>query len=996
MVERLHRWWPWGLFLLSVALYAPTIGHDYNMDDELVTLDHRNTSRGLAGVSDILSEFYYEDDMGYRYGYRPVAHVVFAVEHAVFGQSPHTSHAINVLLYALLCVLVYWFIRRLDERIPRWAAAAGSLLFAIHPIHTEVVASIKNREEILALLFPLAAALLLLRARWSRVDGRVLVTILGAAVLFALGYFSKRSGVGFAVILPMVLVVRNRDTNTVRWDVLLLTILPCVPLLLDVRVLDARQRWVLVSVLLVVTSLATHARLVRAAMIEAIGRSKRFVHRAAGRVRTALVSVVKMALHHGPRLLFAVGQWLRAMVRFDESVRGVTLVWSLVSVVFLVIAWLFASIGAVGGLVAAALVVHGLIAFGTRSRTLWHLVWVLLALVLAIFVDPESNIVPVALIAATLSLAADGAHGQRPRWMVGATFVLGVGLSIAAQRPWTEIALIVPYAAILFVLLPALANRARWAVWIVTIFLGLHLFDFDVLALCAVATAVVMYTTWRTGKDLHRWQRLLLGFLVLSSAWSIIRAGQLDLPVDSPVREAIEETAPTVSQWSRDLWTVEEVVQDAPTTLRWCGISSTNWVAAMLASPPSVAEGHGPVDTAALNTTGQPDPSEEFQVAPGRRIQGLDRPLTRAENPLIEAFTWPNRIRTALATTGFYSRKMVWPHPLSFYYGFAVRDIPPWTDPEVWLGGVSIVSLLLLLAYGVRRGDPLLVVGAVIVLLSLAVYSNAVTPVAGMVGERMAFQASLGVILLSAALMAWCVRRWSRRPVLFALGVLVVAGSVHTVRRSGLWADRVTLFGHDVQHLEQSAQANALYAYARLTSGADPRADRETALVHLDRALAIVPDYPNWWYDKGRVLWELGRSDEAVPAFRAAVRYQDDLFLGPDRYLVDYAVQNSDPVALIDPARRMVRHSMPDARLHDLLAESFLMTGRPDSALVYLRLQTERFPERPEPWLTMARIHARMSADSQALESLIQAEQRTNGRPDVQRLVDSLRREVNE
>ncbi len=145
------------IFAFSFLLFANTIPNDYNMDDELVTMNHRLTSKGISAIPEIFTSPYYEDASGYSYEYRPVVLTSFAIEHDIFGENPHWGHFWNVILYGLTCVLLYRVLKLLFKDYSPIIAIAVSLLFVAHPSHTEVVCSIKNRDEILGLLFSLLA-----------------------------------------------------------------------------------------------------------------------------------------------------------------------------------------------------------------------------------------------------------------------------------------------------------------------------------------------------------------------------------------------------------------------------------------------------------------------------------------------------------------------------------------------------------------------------------------------------------------------------------------------------------------------------------------------------------------------------------------------------------------------------------------------------------------------------------------------------------------------
>ncbi len=190
------------LGILVFFLFANTISNGYNLDDELVTRNHKLTSRGLEAVKDIFTSPYYSDDMGYAYGYRPIVHLFFALEHDLFGEKPGVSHFLNVLLYAFAVVLFFKLLLKWAGEKQIVFAMLAAILFAIHPIHTEVVDSIKNRDEILAFLFVICAAFSMEK---YLIKGKI-ISLLWMFVFFALAMLSKKSVFPLAVILPLVAI----------------------------------------------------------------------------------------------------------------------------------------------------------------------------------------------------------------------------------------------------------------------------------------------------------------------------------------------------------------------------------------------------------------------------------------------------------------------------------------------------------------------------------------------------------------------------------------------------------------------------------------------------------------------------------------------------------------------------------------------------------------------------------------------------------------------
>ncbi|MEZ4889875.1 MAG: glycosyltransferase family 39 protein [Crocinitomicaceae bacterium] len=68
-------------------------------------------------------------------------------------------------------------------------AAVATLLFTVHPIHTEVVASLKNRDELLAFLFVIWAGL----CAFKYLEKEKISSLIAVFVLFALAMLSKKA-----------------------------------------------------------------------------------------------------------------------------------------------------------------------------------------------------------------------------------------------------------------------------------------------------------------------------------------------------------------------------------------------------------------------------------------------------------------------------------------------------------------------------------------------------------------------------------------------------------------------------------------------------------------------------------------------------------------------------------------------------------------------------------------------------------------------------------
>ena len=195
---------------LSFLLYANTLGHQYALDDAIVITQNQFTTQGFKGIGDIMTSdvflgfFKTEKNLVAGGRYRPASVATFAIEYQLFGENPGVSHFVNILLYALTGLAIFIFLTRLlmthqsKYRDLKYVPLLASLLFIAHPIHTEAVANIKGRDEIMTLLFAVLAG----NAFLKYYDFRKMSSLVVGAVWFFLALLSKENAITWLAIIP--------------------------------------------------------------------------------------------------------------------------------------------------------------------------------------------------------------------------------------------------------------------------------------------------------------------------------------------------------------------------------------------------------------------------------------------------------------------------------------------------------------------------------------------------------------------------------------------------------------------------------------------------------------------------------------------------------------------------------------------------------------------------------------------------------------------------
>lgn len=201
------------IFFVVFVLYANTLGNEYALDDMIVLTKNTFTQQGVAGIDEIMTTDAFEGFFGKNFAfvvggrYRPLSIATFAIEYEIFGlEHPWVYHLDNIILYGLTCVLILLTLQKLFharfEGDYPWLTIPfiAALIYAAHPIHTEAVANIKGRDEIMGMMG--AIGTLYLCIRYFETD-KIWYALLALPV-FVLAILSKENAITFLVVIPLV------------------------------------------------------------------------------------------------------------------------------------------------------------------------------------------------------------------------------------------------------------------------------------------------------------------------------------------------------------------------------------------------------------------------------------------------------------------------------------------------------------------------------------------------------------------------------------------------------------------------------------------------------------------------------------------------------------------------------------------------------------------------------------------------------------------------
>ncbi len=194
--------WTLGIIvsLLAFILYYNTVHHDYVLDDFSLISENTVTTKGLKGISTIFQNHYrvgyYLIDDGI---YRPLSVAMFALEWQLSPNNPHLSHWINVIFYVFTGWLLFITLSKLLKDYNLVVPFLISLLFISHPVHSEVVANIKSRDELLGFLLTIASLYYLIKYfEKNKIYHLIVVSFLFFGALLA-----KETAITMILLLPI-------------------------------------------------------------------------------------------------------------------------------------------------------------------------------------------------------------------------------------------------------------------------------------------------------------------------------------------------------------------------------------------------------------------------------------------------------------------------------------------------------------------------------------------------------------------------------------------------------------------------------------------------------------------------------------------------------------------------------------------------------------------------------------------------------------------------
>jgi len=175
----------WAAAGLAVIVALPSLMNGFTYDDVWI-VSANPAVREPSGLFRLLTATYWPATEGHGALWRPLTLAAFALQWLLGGGTPLVFHAVAVVMTGVAAGLVAALAGRLFGPV---TALTGGLLFAVHPVHVEVTATVVGQAELWAAIAYLGAML----AAWqvcvsaSARERAAWITAIGIAVTLGLG-----------------------------------------------------------------------------------------------------------------------------------------------------------------------------------------------------------------------------------------------------------------------------------------------------------------------------------------------------------------------------------------------------------------------------------------------------------------------------------------------------------------------------------------------------------------------------------------------------------------------------------------------------------------------------------------------------------------------------------------------------------------------------------------------------------------------------------------
>lgn len=203
---RLKLFAPLMIIILGFAVYFNSLQGEFIWDDIGVVRDNLHI-RSFSNLGKIFTQSIGAGAGDESHFYRPVVMATYMLNY-YWGRLNVTGyHLGNILLHILTVLSFYWLVCLLFQNRP--LAFFAAVIFVVHPVHTEAVAYIADRADIMAALFILLSFIFYIKYIGFQSKGKYVLMLFS----FAAALFSKENSIIFPGLLLLYHYIFRKKVN---------------------------------------------------------------------------------------------------------------------------------------------------------------------------------------------------------------------------------------------------------------------------------------------------------------------------------------------------------------------------------------------------------------------------------------------------------------------------------------------------------------------------------------------------------------------------------------------------------------------------------------------------------------------------------------------------------------------------------------------------------------------------------------------------------------
>jgi tetratricopeptide (TPR) repeat protein len=192
------------IILVTILCFANSLSGEFICDDH-VLIEENPDIKAISNIFHLLLGTYWGE--GNPNGlYRPLTHISFALNFFVNGLNTYGYHLVNILVHTINALLIYWISERYTKI--KSLSLLCALLFSAHPVHSEAVAAIYGRPELMATMFLLIAWCFFIKSSQNN------FWYVLSLISYFLSLLCKESGIVFVGILLLVHICQETSWTT--------------------------------------------------------------------------------------------------------------------------------------------------------------------------------------------------------------------------------------------------------------------------------------------------------------------------------------------------------------------------------------------------------------------------------------------------------------------------------------------------------------------------------------------------------------------------------------------------------------------------------------------------------------------------------------------------------------------------------------------------------------------------------------------------------------